>query len=93
MTLRIFIKFRMGQVPGLPAEKDLFVAATASTNLLGRGFGFEQDFIHSEEEILKSKARCHVLVDCYYHDSQPDPKIIFLYLYKAVRRESLLLIL
>ena len=93
MSVRIFIKFRTDQVPGPPAEKDILIAAAACTKLLGRGFDFKQDFIHSQGEILMSNARCHVLVDCDYHDSQPDPKNTSLYLYKVVRKEASLLVL
>lgn len=76
-----------------PAEKDILVAAAACTKLLSRGFNSKQDFIHSQGEILMSNARCHVLVDCDYHDSQPDPKNTSLYLYKVVRKEASLLVL
>ena len=93
MSLRIFIKFRTDQVPGPPAEKDILVAAAACTKLLGRVFDFKQDFVHAQGEILTSNARCHVLVDCNYHSSQPDPKNTSLYFYKVVRKEASLLAL
>ena len=93
MPLRIFIKFRTDQVPGPPAEKDILVAAAACTKLLGRSFDFKQDFIHSQGEILMSNARCHVLVDCDYHESQHDLKKTSLYLNKVVRKEASLLVL
>lgn len=93
MSLRIFVKFRTDQVPGPPAEKDILVAATACTKLLGRNFDFKKDFIHSQGEVLLSNARCHVLVDCDFHDSQPDPKNASLHSYKVVQREASLSVL
>ena len=93
MSLRIFVKFRTDQVPGPPAEEDILVAATACTKLLGRNFDFKKDFIHSQGEVLLSNARCHVLVDCDFHDSQPDPKNASLHSYKVVQRETSLSVL
>lgn len=93
MSLRIFIKFRTNQILKPSAEKDILVAVAACTKLLDRGFDFKQNFIHSQGEILMSNTRCHVLVDCDYHDSQSDPKNTSLYLYKVVRKEASLLIL
>lgn len=93
MSLRIFIKFRTNQVSEPSAEKDILVAAAACIKLLDRRFDFKQNFIHSQEEILMSNARCHVLIDCNYHDLQSDSKNIFLYLYKVVWKEASLLIL
>ena len=90
MALRIFIKFRTDRVPGPPAEKDLLVAAGACLKLLGRNFDFEKDFIHAQGEVLQEKARCHVLVDCDYHDSQPNPGDATLRFYHVVKDESTL---
>lgn len=88
MALRIFIKFRTDQVSGPPAEKDLLVASAACLKLLGRKFDFEKDFIHAQGEVLQERARCHVLIDCDYHDSQPDPRDAVLRFYHAVEDES-----
>lgn len=93
MALRIFIKFRTDQVPGPPAEKDLLVAAPACSKLLGRAFDFRKDFIHAQGELLQERARCHVLVDCDYHDSEPDPRKAFVRFYRAVGIENALLVL
>ncbi len=93
MALRIFIKFRTDQVPGPPAEKDLLVATAACLKLLGRDFDFEKDFIHAQGEVLQDKARCHVLVDCDYHDSQPDPRDAVLRFYQVVADQSTLSVL
>ncbi|KAK3176895.1 hypothetical protein OEA41_008221 [Lepraria neglecta] len=88
MALRIFIKFRTDQVPGPSAEKDLLVATAACLELLGRDFNFERDFIHAQGEVLQEKARCHVLIDCDYHDSRPDPKDAVLRFYHVVEDEA-----
>lgn len=88
MALRIFIKFRTDQVPGPPAEKDLLIATAACLKLLGRDFDFEKDFIHAQGEVLQDKARCHVLVDCDYQDSQPDPRDAVLRFYHVVEDQS-----
>ena len=93
MPLRIFIKFRTDQVPGPPAEKDLLVATTACLELLGRNFDFERDFIHAQGEVLQEKARCHVLVDCDYHDSRPDPREAILRFYHVEEDGATLLVL
>ena len=93
MALRIFIKFRTDQVPGPPAEKDLLVATAACLKLLGRDFDFEKDFIHAQGEVLQDKARCHVLVDCDYQDSQPDPRDAVLRFYHVVEDQSTLSVL
>ena len=92
MALRIFIKFRTDQVPGLPAEKDLLIAKAACLELLGRAFDFEKDFIHAQGEVLQERARCHVLIDCNYRDSQPDPKDAIIYFYHVVEDEAMLLV-
>lgn len=92
MATRIFIKFRTDEVPGPSAEKDLIVATAACLKLLGREFDFGKDFIHSQGEVLQEKARCHVLVDCDYHDSQPNPKHAVLHFYRAVEDEATLLV-
>ena len=93
MALRIFIKFRTDQVPGPPAEKDLLVAKAACLNSLGRDFDFGKDFIHAQGEVLQEKARCHVLVDCDYHDTQPDPQNAVVRFYRVVEDEASLLVL
>lgn len=93
MSLRIFVKFRTDQVPGPPTEKDLLVAVAACTKLLGRSFDFKKDFIHSQGEVFLSNARCHVLVDCDFRDSQPDPKNALLHFYKVVQGEASLSVL
>jgi len=93
MVLRIFIKFRTDQVPGPSAEKDLLVATEACFKLLNRNFEFAKDFIHAQGELLQEKARCHVLVDCDYHDSQPDPKDAVVRFYRVVGDGATLLVL
>lgn len=90
MPLRIFIKFRTDQIPGPPAEKDLLVATAACLELLGREFTFEKDFIHTQGELLQDKARCHVLVDCDYHNSPPDPRVALLRFFHVVENEAAL---
>ncbi len=90
MALRIFIKFQTDQVPGPPVEKDLLVAAAACSQLLGRPFDFGKDFIHAQGELLQERARCHVLVDCDYHDSQPDPRKVVIRFYRVVGVENAL---
>lgn len=92
MAIRIFIKFRTDQVPGPSAEKDLLVATAACSELLGRDFDFRKDFIHSQGELLEGKAPCHVLVDCDYLDSQPDPKDAVLHYYRVIGDEATLLV-
>ncbi|KAI4200155.1 MAG: hypothetical protein LQ350_004116 [Teloschistes chrysophthalmus] len=89
MAIRIFIKFRTDQVPGPSAEKDLVVAKAACSKLLDREFGFAKDFIHSQEEIFQEEARCHVLVDCDYHDAPKlDAKDAVLHFYQVVVDEE-----
>lgn len=92
MALRIFIKFRTNQVPGPPAEKDLLVATAACLKSLGRDFDFEKDFIHAQGEVLQENARCHVLVDCDFHDSQPDPKKTVIVYYCVTENGAALLV-
>lgn len=90
MATRIFIKFRTDQVPGLPEEKGILVAKAACSESLGRTFDFEKDFIHAQGEMLQQKARCHVLVDCDYQRSQPDPKNAVVQSYCVVEDEATL---
>lgn len=92
MANRIFIKFRTDHVPGPPPEKDLLVATANCSVLLGRDFDFGKDFIHSQGELLHEKAPYHVLVDCDYHDFQPDTKDTILYYYRVVKDEAILLV-
>lgn len=92
MAIRIFIKFRTDQVPGPSTEKDLLVARAACLETLGREFDFAKDFIHSQGEVLQEKARCHVLVDCDYHESQPDPTNAVLHFYCVVEDGATLLV-
>ena len=92
MALRIFIKFQTDQVPGPPAEKAL-LAAVACSQSLGRAFDFRKDFIHAQGEVLQERARCHVLVDCDYHDSEPDPRKVLVRFYRAVGNQNALLVL
>ena len=47
IALRIFIKFRTNQVPGLSVEKDLLIVIAVYLKLLDRDFDFEKDFIHA----------------------------------------------
>ena len=63
------------------------------TARVGRNFDFAKDFIHAQGEVLQAKARCHVLIDCDYHDSQPDPRDAVLRFYHAVEDESTLSVL
>lgn len=53
----------------------------ACSKLLGRKFEFEKDFIND------------VLVDCNYHDSQPDPKDALIRFYLVVEDKATLLVL
>lgn len=92
MALRIFIKFRTDHVPGPPAEKDILVAGLACIQILGRNFDFGKDFIHAQGEILQEKARCHVLVDCDFHDRQPDPKEATVHFYHVIESETSLFV-
>ena len=93
IALRIFIKFRTNQVPGPPVEKDLLIAIAVYLKLLGRDFDFEKDFIYAQGEVLQDKARCHVLVNCDYHDSQPDLRDTILRFYQVVADQSTLSVL
>lgn len=93
MFFRIFIKFRTNQISEPFIEKDILVIVATCIKLLDRAFNFKQNFIHFQEEILMFNVKCHVLINCDYHDSQSDSKNIFLYLYKVIRKEASLLIL
>ena len=93
MSLQIFIKFRTDQISESSAEKNILVVAAACIKLLDRSFNFKQNFIYFQGEIFIFNAKCHMLINCDYHDSQPDSKNTSLYLYKVVRKEASLLIL
>lgn len=54
---------------------------------------FRKDFIHAQGELLQERARCHVLVDCDYHDSEPDPRKVIVRFYRALGIENALLVL
>jgi hypothetical protein len=88
MARRIFIQFRTDLVPGEPVSKLLIVAGAACSKLLGRDFSDQQDFLYAQGEILAERARCHVLIDCDYHDSNPSLKDVDLYCYRVIEGEA-----
>jgi hypothetical protein len=88
MDRRIFIQFRTDLVPGEPVEKTLTVAGAACSKLLGRDFDSQKDFLHAQGEIFKEKAKCHVLVDCDYRDSEPNLKDVDLHCYRVEEGEA-----
>jgi hypothetical protein len=88
MALHIFIQFRTDLVPGEPVKKPFTVAAAACSKLLGRDF--QKDFQHAQGEILQENARCHVLINCNYHDSEPDLKNVTLHCYRVIKGNTTL---
>lgn len=84
MTRRIFIQFRTDRVPGEPAKKPVVVATAACLISSNRSFDFEKDFLHAQGEILQERARCHVLIDCDYRESEPDLKNADLQCFRVV---------
>lgn len=87
MTRRIFIQFRTDRVLGEPTKKPVVVATAACLRSLNRSFDFERDFLHTQGEILKERARCHVLVDCDYRESEPELKNADLQCFRVVEGE------
>lgn len=57
----------------------------ACKKVLGRGFDHSKDFLHAQGEILQENAKCHVLVNCDYNNSQLDPKTTSLKCYSLVK--------
>jgi hypothetical protein len=64
MPVRIFVKFRTRQISGDPGRRLMYVANTACYTILGRNFDYQKDFLHSQGEIYKDNAPCHLLIDC-----------------------------
>ena len=50
-----------------------------------------RDFIYAQGEVLQEKARCHVLVSCDYHNTQPYPQNAVVRFYCVVEDEASLL--
>lgn len=84
---RIFVKFRTDQVPS--DRKDFAVASAVCSKFLGRDFDFGRDFLHAQGEILQDRSRCHVLIDCNFHDLQPDLGGIDLVCYKVAHDKEM----
>jgi hypothetical protein len=87
MTRRIFIQYRTDRVPGEPTKKPVVVATAACLMSLNRRFDFERDFLHTQGEILQERARCHILIDCDYRESEPDLKDADLECFRVVEGE------
>ncbi|KFY21620.1 hypothetical protein V493_07258 [Pseudogymnoascus sp. VKM F-4281 (FW-2241)] len=75
------------RVPGEPTKKPVLVAKAACSISLDRSFDFEKDFLHAQGEILQERARCHVLIDCDYRESEPDLKNVDLQCFRVVECE------
>lgn len=69
-------------------QKNFVVARAACSKILDREFDHEKDFLHAQGEILNDSARCHVLVDCNYHNVPPKLEDVKLYCYQVKKAES-----
>jgi len=63
-------------------------STAACSKILGREFDHEKDFLHAQGEILNDSARCHVLIDCNYHDVPPKLEDIELHCYRVKKAET-----
>ncbi len=70
-----------------------FVGCVHVQYRLGTSWNFRSHFIHAQGEDLQEKARYHVLVDCDYHDSQPDLKDAVVRFYRVLGDGATLLVL
>ena len=60
----------------------------ACKKVLGRGFDRSKDFLHAQGEVLQENAKCHVLINCDYNNSQLDPKTVSLKCYSVMKGDT-----
>jgi len=71
-----------------PQREALRRATAACAIALGREYDHKKDFLHAQGDAFKENARCHVLLDCDYHDSTPDLATVPLRCFRMAKGEN-----